>query len=231
MNEELASEVYEMNIFDIIGPVMVGPSSSHTAGAVRIGKIARAILGEEPKNAIVRLHGSFARTYFGHGTDKAIIGGILGFNPDDYRIKYSLDMAMQAGIKYRFEKVNLKDAHPNSSQIVLTGLSGKCIQMTGASVGGGNVIVKEINGMRVEFNGDYPTLIVIHKDIPGMVADVTGILANSKLNIARMNLFRSQRGGKAVMIIEVDQTPQQMLKQAIESIPEVTDVTFIEARA
>lgn len=216
-----------MNVFDIIGPVMVGPSSSHTAGAVRLGKIARTLLGEEPKIAVVGLHGSFAQTYMGHGTDRAIIGGILGFNPDDTRIKQSLELAKKEKIEFSFETVILKDAHPNSTKIILYGQSGKRVEMVGSSIGGGNVVVKEINGMEAEFSGEYPTLIVVHKDVPGMVAYVTGILAGAKINIARMNLFRSQRGGQAVMVIEIDHISNPELIASIENIPEVRGVTFI----
>lgn len=217
-----------MNVFDIIGPIMVGPSSSHTAGAVRIGGMVRRILGELPQSALIRLHGSFAQTYKGHGTDRALIGGLLGFAPDDLRIKASLDLAREAGLEYQFVPENLGDVHPNTVLITAVGVSGKQVEVMGCSVGGGNILIRQVNGVDVEFNGQYYTLIIPHQDTPGEVAAVTTILAHRKINLARMNLYRSRRGGEATMIIETDQKVSSDVIGFIQSLPGVRNVTMIE---
>ena len=152
--------------FDIIGPIMIGPSSSHTAGAVRLGLMARAILAEEVKSADIKLHGSFAQTYKGHGTDRALIAGIMGFKPDDERIRDALQLATKNNIEYNFTKVNLEDAHPNTAIINLTGVSGRTISLQGASIGGGNILVSHVNDFEVNLSGKYPSLIVVHRDRP-----------------------------------------------------------------
>lgn len=148
-------------VFDIVGPVMIGPSSSHTAGAVRLGLMARKILGEPAVRADINLHGSFAQTYRGHGTDKALIAGILGFAPDDERIREALQLAEEKGLSYRFQKVNLEQAHPNTAVIHLTGTSGRTARVRGSSVGGGNIRITNIDGYEVELTGTYPALITI----------------------------------------------------------------------
>lgn len=218
-----------MNVFDIIGPAMVGPSSSHTAGAVRIGRIARKLLGEEPVSVLIMLHGSFARTYKGHGTDKAILAGLMEMDTDDLRIRNSLTIAKNKGINFRFEVVDLKDAHPNSTFIEATGVSGKMVKVLGSSVGGGNILIKQINGLDVEFTGQYNTLIIRHEDIPGAIAAVTNILGNDKeINIAYMKVYRTKRGGDAIMIIETDQQISSIIREGVHSLPMVTSVTSIE---
>lgn len=192
-------------MFDIAGPIMVGPSSSHTAGAVRIGAMARIILGERPVAADIRLHGSFAQTYRGHGTDKALIGGLLGFAPDDERIKTALDLAAGFGLKYSFTTVDLPDVHPNTAVMVLTGASGQRRRVTGASVGGGNILITRIDEYPVRVTGQYHTLITIHDDKPGVIAVVTRELAQAGVNIAFMQVSRSERGAEALMVIEADE--------------------------
>lgn len=149
-----------MNVFDIIGPVMVGPSSSHTAGAARIGKVARTILGEELKEAIIEMHGSFAKTYKGHGTDKALLAGLMGFEVDDDRIRNSLEIANQKGIKFIFNTAVMGNVHPNTARLNLTGESGRKVCVQGASIGGGNIVITEIDGIEVELTGNLHTLIV-----------------------------------------------------------------------
>ena len=149
--------------FDIIGPIMIGPSSSHTAGAVRLGLMAKEILVEPVKSVEIKLHGSFAQTYKGHGTDRALIAGIMGFKPDDERIRDALQIATENNIKYSFEKVNLDDAHPNTAIIKLTGISGHVVSVQGASIGGGNIVISYINDFEVNLSGKYPSLIVVHK--------------------------------------------------------------------
>ncbi|SHK42521.1 L-serine dehydratase [Selenomonas ruminantium] len=194
-------------VFDIVGPVMIGPSSSHTAGAVRLGLMARKILGEVPAKAEINLHGSFARTYRGHGTDKALIAGILGFNPEDERIRDALAIAGEKGLDFCFQTVNLEEAHPNTAVIFLTGQSGRSVRVLGASVGGGNIIISNIDGYQVELTGQYPALITIHRDCPGVITEVTRILAHAAVNVAFMRVSRQNRGETAMMIMELDEQP------------------------
>ncbi|MGE5581179.1 MAG: L-serine ammonia-lyase, iron-sulfur-dependent subunit beta [Bacillota bacterium] len=216
-----------MNVFDIIGPVMVGPSSSHTAGAVRIGIIARELLGEPPLSVVVKFHGSFARTYKGHGTDRAIIAGLMGMSPDDLRIRESLSLAAEAGLEFSFESIDLLEAHPNTVLLEITGVSGKKVTVVGASVGGGNILIKKVNGLNVEFSGEYDTLIVSHQDAPGVIAAVTNLLAYNGINIANMKVYRSGRGGDAIMIIETDQGLGEELVAMISKMPRITSATEI----
>lgn len=191
-------------VFDIIGPVMIGPSSSHTAGAARLGLMAGKILGEKPVKAEILLHGSFAQTYRGHGTDKALLGGILGFAPEDMRLREALNIAAQQGLVYSFAPVDIPEAHPNTAVIKLTGESGRVIRIEGASVGGGNIRITKIGDFDVDLTGKYPALIIVHKDRPGVVNGVTSILARYKINIAYMRVSRKMRGQEAMMIVETD---------------------------
>lgn len=191
-------------VFDIIGPVMIGPSSSHTAGAARLGLMTGKILGEKPLKAEILLHGSFAQTYRGHGTDKALLGGILGFAPEDMRLREALNIAAQQGLIYSFAPVDIPEAHPNTAIIKLTGESGRVIQVEGASVGGGNIRITRIGDFDVDLTGKYPALIIVHKDRPGVVNGVTSILARYKINIAYMRVSRKMRGQEAMMIVETD---------------------------
>lgn len=208
-------------VFDIIGPIMIGPSSSHTAGAARLGKLARAILGEAPSQVLVKLHGSFAQTYRGHGTDKAIVAGLLDFSPDDERIPAAFNYAAAAGMKVEFAKSNLADAHPNTACLELVGKSGRKATVTGASIGGGNIVVNQINGYQVELTGEYATLITIHEDRPGVVAQVTQVLAQEKVNVAFMRVSRRERGAEALMIIESDEPISGNAYEAAAKLPSV----------
>ncbi|VBB07350.1 serine dehydratase beta chain [Lucifera butyrica] len=208
-------------VFDIIGPVMIGPSSSHTAGATRLGKIARAILGEEPSRVLVKLHGSFAKTGRGHGTDKAIAAGLLGFSSDDERIPEALNLAAAAGMKIEFVRKNLANAHPNTAVIEMIGKSGRQASVMGCSVGGGNIIVTRINGYQVELTGEYATLITIHEDRPGVVSHVTQVLAQEKINVAFMRVSRQERGAEALMILESDEPISRQAYDVVANIPAV----------
>ena len=210
-----------MNIFDIIGPVMIGPSSSHTAGAVRIGKAASSILQGKPVRAEITLCGSFAKTYKGHGTDKALIAGILGMLPSDPRIKDSLTIAESEGLDFTFIEGELDGAHPNTAVIRLISDTGDKLEVAGASIGGGSILVNRINGLEVEFRGLNITLIVLHKDTPGMIADVTNLLAGRGVNIGNFKLRRDVKGGTAAMIIEIDGKADSRLNEAIEAIKNV----------
>ena len=202
-----------MNLIDIIGPVMVGPSSSHTAGAVRIGLISRRLLGEPVSDAKIYMHGSFAATGKGHGTDRALVAGLLGMQVDDERIPVSFKLAAGRKMSFSFRNVELMDAHPNSVRLELTGVTGKQLEIVAASVGGGQIQICEIDGLTANFAGNYPTLVVHNQDRPGHVMSVTTLLAHRSINIATMQLFRDSRGGYAVMVVECD---QEIPAEAIE---------------
>lgn len=215
-----------MNLFDIVGPVMVGPSSSHTAGAVKIGLVARTLLGEDVAKAEILFHGSFLATGKGHGTDKAIVAGLLGYTPDDKRIPNSLELAKQAGVSCVFGSIDLGDAHPNTVKLHLVGISGKMMDMLAASVGGGRISVNEIDGMTAHFSAEYPTLIVRNEDKPGLVANVTALLQEYQINIATMQLYRSGRGDQAVMVIECDEQVPDCVAVALKQLDGVRDLTY-----
>ncbi len=202
-----------MDIFDIIGPVMVGPSSSHTAGAVRIGYIAGKLMGEPIAKAEILLYGSFLATGKGHGTRKALVAGLLGMKPDDMRIPDSFEIAKEHGIEVVFGESALRDAHPNTAQIFLTSVTGKNLEVVGESLGGSRINIAQIDGISTNFSGDYPTLVVHNMDQPGHVAEVTSMLAHKSVNIAAMQLYRAGRGGNSVMVLECDQeVPEEGIK-------------------
>ena len=216
-----------MSIFDVIGPVMVGPSSSHTAGAVRIGYISRKLIGENIVKADIRLYGSFLATGKGHGTRKAVVAGLLGMKPDDMRIPDSLDIASSQGMEVTFGEAQLKEAHPNTVQMFLTGVSGRSLEVVGESLGGSRINIAQIDGINTNFSGDYPTLVVHNLDQPGHVSEVTAMLAHKGVNIAYMQLYRSNRGGEAVMVVECDQeVPQEGIKW-LEKAEGVVKVTYL----
>lgn len=216
-----------MNMLDIIGPAMVGPSSSHTAGAVRIGRIARKLMGETITEAKILLHGSFLATGKGHGTDRALVAGLLGMDVDDDRIRISFEVAHQQGLDFTFGSIMLADAHPNSVKLYLTGESGKKLEVVASSVGGGRILVNEIDGLTANFSGDYPTLIVHNQDQPGHVAEVTSMLSHKSVNIATMQLYRDGRGGKAVMVVECDQEVPEEGIRWLEHAEGVLKVTYL----
>ena len=193
-----------MNIFEILGPVMVGPSSSHTAGAVRIGNMARRILGETPVWAEILLHGSFAATGGGHGTDRALLAGLLGMEPDDGRIPDSREEARRAGLEWKFIPCQLRDAHPNTAILKIRAADGHGVTVQASSLGGGRIMVNQIDGIRVDFTGEKPTLIVKNEDKPGVLAAITYALSAQDVNIATLQLYRNQRGGYAFTIAETD---------------------------
>lgn len=216
-----------MNIFDIIGPIMIGPSSSHTAGAVRLGQIVWKILGEKVVNAQIQLSGSFAQTYRGHGTDKALIAGIMGMSSDDERIRCSLELAKEEGLEYSFIEEDISGAHPNTACISVTGEHGATCQIQGASIGGGNILVTKLNGMAVSFTGQYNTILVWHYDKPGTIAAVTNFMYYSGTNIGNFRLSRPQKGGEAVMTIEVDGEVSDHLIQSLKILPNIINVVLI----
>jgi L-serine dehydratase len=214
------------SVFDIIGPVMVGPSSSHTAGASRIGKVVRDIFGEAPERIDVYLYESFAKTYRGHGTDVAIIGGLLGMAPDDPQLPDSLKLAHEAGIKVTFVPKSDKVDHPNSARIVLQKGDHK-LSVLGESIGGGNIRITELNGFKISLSMGTPTYITIHDDVPGMIAAVTNIFSAAKINIGTMTVTREAKGERAIMIIEVDAYQPEILAQ-LKALPHMVNVTFFE---
>ena len=217
------------SIFDILGPVMVGPSSSHTAGAVRIGLMCRELLHEDPVKARITLCGSFAATGHGHGTDCAIIAGLLGFQTHDLRIPQSFDLAKDEGLDFSFSQKELFDAHPNTAIIELTGAYGRELSVQASSIGGGRIMINKIDGIDVNFTGEKPTLIVHNYDQSGHVAAVTSLFHFNKINIASMQLFRNQKGGYAVMVIESDEEiPKEIITQ-IEKYDGIIKVTLCNA--
>lgn len=217
-----------MNVFDIIGPIMVGPSSSHTAGAVRIGRVARMVIGETPSEAIITLYGSFAKTYQGHGTDKAIVAGLMDFDVADERIIRSLEIADEKGIKITFIKSEEESIHPNTVKIDLKSKDGKHALVTGCSIGGGSIEIVNVNGVEVNFTGEYYTIIITHQDAPGAIARVSEVLASKRINIAFMKVFRKLRGQEAIMVIEADQPIDDETAILIENLNMVNTASIIK---
>ncbi|MDS0528212.1 L-serine ammonia-lyase, iron-sulfur-dependent subunit beta [Clostridium sp. SHJSY1] len=216
-----------LGVFDILGPIMVGPSSSHTAGAARLGKVARSVAHGGIKGVKFFLHGSFAKTYKGHGTDRALVAGILGMEPNDIRLRDSLDIAKEQGLEIEFIETDLGDVHPNTVKFVIKSEHGIECEVMGSSIGGGSIKITEVNGNNVEFTGDYPTLIISNIDVPGCVSNVTSILYHEGINIAFMKVFRSQRGKDATMVFEVDYKLEKHVIEKIESIDSISRVISI----
>ena len=234
-----------MRLFDVLGPVMTGPSSSHTAGAVRIGSTARRLLGEQPAEAEILLYGSFAATGRGHGTDRvlyevlgrertegvfsdrALVAGLLGMQPDDDRIPHSFSIAKEAGLHFKIGTTNLRGAHPNTAVLRLTGASGRKLEVVGASIGGGRINICQIDGITTNFGGDHNTLIVHNQDTPGHVAAVTTCLSQHGANIATMQLYRSTAGGYAVMVLECDEPIPDEIAGQLGSQPGIVKVTIL----
>ena len=207
-----------VSLLDIIGPVMVGPSSSHTAGACRIGLLARGLVGGTPQTALLELHGSFARTGEGHGTDKALVAGLLGFRPDDERIRTALEIADGEGLEYSFEKTTISDeSHPNTVRITVTRGPRRAV-MVGSSLGAGRVLVTEIDGYPVDISGNFYSIVILAADVKGSIARVTHILSDHDINIATLKLTRKQRGGDAFIVIECDDSPGEEVRDEIREL-------------
>jgi len=216
-----------VSLLDIIGPVMVGPSSSHTAGACRIGLVARALLGAEPEEAHVELHGSFARTGVGHGTDRAIAGGLLGFPPDDERLRGSLELAAAQGLAVRFDNVKLHGTHhPNTARLTVR-RDGRTAQLVGSSIGAGRIQVTEIDQFPVELTGSYPTLVLVAEDRPGAVASVASVLTATGVNVATLRVSRRRKGGDAIHVYELDSPPAVGLAESLHAVPAVKLVRLV----
>lgn len=213
--------------FDIIGPIMIGPSSSHTAGAARLGKVAAAIAGDSIKEVTFLLHGSFSKTYKGHGTDRALVAGILGMEPSDVRLRESIEIAREKGIKIDFKEKYLGDVHPNTVKFVIKDNQDNISEITGSSIGGGSIVITEVNGQEVNFTGEYPTVIISHRDVPGAVSKVSAILYNNNVNIAFMSVFRTKKGKTATMIFEVDSLLNEIVINEIKKVEAVDRVIKI----
>lgn len=217
-----------VSLLDIIGPVMVGPSSSHTAGACRLGLIARALIGGTPDKAKVELHGSFARTGTGHGTDRAIAGGLLGYFPDDERLRESLAAAEAAGLEITFENTKIRgESHPNTTRITV-GKDGKSASMIGSSLGAGRILVTSMDGFPVDVTGAYTTLVVVAKDLPGIVAKVATVLAEEAVNLATLRVSRQRKGGEAIHVYELDSPPAPAATERIGDLAAVKTVRVVE---
>jgi L-serine dehydratase len=214
-------------MFEVIGPVMIGPSSSHTAGAVRLGRLARAVFGEMPAQATIALHGSFASTGRGHGTDLALVAGLLGFAPDDERIRTAAQEAVGAGLDVVFSEEDLGEVHPNTARIRLSSAGGRTVTVQGSSVGGADVVVTSIEDFDVAITGDLPVLVVEHHDEPGVIASVSAVLAEHGVNIASMEVSRERRGARALMVIETDQPVGETTIEAVRHSEAVTSVRAV----
>lgn len=218
-----------ISLFEVIGPNMVGPSSSHTAGAVSMALLARKLFPAEIKKVEFTLYGSFAKTYRGHGTDRALLGGIMGFETDDLRIRDSLSIAKERNLDYHFSiGQDTGEEHPNTADIDMTGVNGERLFVRGVSIGGGKVKIVRLNQIDVDFTGEYSTLIISQTDRPGIVAHITKVLSEREVNIAFMRLFREEKGAKAFTVVESDERiPDEVVEQIREN-PLVSDVMLVQ---
>lgn len=216
-----------MKVFDILGPVMVGPSSSHTAGAVKIGYAARRMLGSRPVKADIGLHGSFASTGRGHGTDRALLGGLLGMLPDDMQIPNSFEKAEEQGLLYKINQIEMQDAHPNTVLLKVTGENGRILEIQASSLGGSRIMLDRLDGIKVACTLEAPTLIVCNQDRSGLVANVTAIISQYNINIAALQVYREKRGGHAVMVLEMDQRVNEEVIRHLESLAGIFRVAYM----
>lgn len=217
-----------ISVFEVIGPNMVGPSSSHTAGAASIARLAGKMLHQKIKSVKFTLYGSFAQTYQGHGTDRALLGGLMGFETDDIRIRDSFDIARNENIDFEFVTNTVEtDVHPNTVDMEIEDISGKKLTVRGESLGGGKVKLTKINGVKVHFTGEYQALIVVHKDHPGVISKVTSVFGKQHANIAFLRVYRESKGGNAYMIIESDAEIVSEVVEEIEKNPFVRETMLI----
>ena len=218
-----------ISLFEVIGPNMVGPSSSHTAGAVSMALLARKLFPAEIKKVEFTLYGSFAKTYRGHGTDRALLGGIMGFETDDLRIRDSLSIAKERNLDYHFSiGQDTGEEHPNTADIDMTGVNGERLFVRGVSIGGGKVKIVRLNQIDVDFTGEYSTLIISQTDRPGAVAHITKVLSEREVNIAFMRLFREEKGAKAFTVVESDERIPDEVVEQIQENPLVSDVMLVQ---
>ncbi len=217
----------DVSIFEVVGPIMIGPSSSHTAGAAKLARIARNIVNEPFKKVIFGLHGSFAMTYKGHGTDRALVAGVLGLYEDDEALADSFELAKQQGLEYEFEQINLENVHENTVKISFILEDGSSYYVIGSSIGGGQILITNINGFRTEFTAQYSTIVINHYDKKGIISEVSAILANNYINIATMRLSRNARGEEAFCIIETDDVIPHHVKESMEELENIIQVQVI----
>ncbi len=214
------------SLFDIVGPDMIGPSSSHTAGAAKISFMAGRIFGLRIVKVVFELHGSFAKTYMGHGTDKALLAGVLGIRHNDERLRDAYEIA-EGIMEYEFIKCDLGDVHPNTVRITMTGDSGETGVVQGSSIGGGNAVITKINDVDVEIDGTHDTLITVHEDRPGMIAKQSAVLSEENINIAFMKVFRENKGQNAIMVLETDERITKASLDAMKAVDGVIKTTYI----
>ena len=217
----------DVSIFEVVGPIMIGPSSSHTAGAAKLARIARNIVNEPFKKVIFGLHGSFAMTYKGHGTDRALVAGVLGLYEDDEALADSFELAKQQGLEYEFEQINLENVHENTVKISFILEDGSSYYVIGSSIGGGQILITNINGFRTEFTAQYSTIVINHYDKKGIISEVSAILANNYINIATVRLSRNARGEEAFCIIETDDVIPHHVKESMEELENIIQVQVI----
>lgn len=217
----------QSSVFDMIGPVMIGPSSSHTAGVVRIGRVARKFLGEAPIQADITFYNSFARTYEGHGSDRAIIAGLLDYKTDDIRIKTAFQEAEAAEFKYTFKSVgNASTMHPNTVKVRVSS-ENKSVEVIGESRGGGVIKIVGIDGFNVGFNANLSTLMLLAEDKKGAIAFIATVLANEDCNIASMSVNRKGKNDLACHVIEIDSKPPKVTLDYLKHLNWIKTVTFI----
>lgn len=214
------------SVFDIIGPIMIGPSSSHTAGAARIGRVARSLFGRKPQYATISFYGSFAKTYRGHGTDVAIVGGILDYDTFDTRIVDALTIAKQEGIEVKMTAEDAITDHPNTARVIIGDETDR-IEVVGISIGGGKIEITELNGFELRLSGNHPALLIVHNDKYGAIAGVANILAKHEINIGHMEVSRKEKGKEALMVIEIDQNADEIIINELNSLPIVQQVVKI----
>ncbi|HIY16130.1 MAG TPA: L-serine ammonia-lyase, iron-sulfur-dependent subunit beta [Candidatus Intestinimonas stercorigallinarum] len=218
-----------ISVFDVLGPNMIGPSSSHTAGAAVIAFLAHKLMAPPLTRADFTLYGSFAKTYHGHGTDRALLGGVLGFSPDDLCIRESFRIAGERGLAFTFTPNETEtDVHPNTVDIRMENAAGQVMTVRGESLGGGKVRIVRINGVHVDFTGEYAAVIAIHQDKPGVVAHITKVLSDRGVNIAFMRLFREGKGDIAYSILESDGVLPDGIPEQLRTNPHIHDVMIVQ---
>jgi len=218
-----------ISVFDIIGPIMIGPSSSHTAGAAKLARIAVSIINKPFHKIEFGLHGSFAKTGLGHGTDKALLAGALGYYENDERIKDIYNIIKEKKIDYSFSEIDLADAHENSCMISLYHDDNSVSVITGSSIGGGRILINEINGFKADVSAESPTLIINHYDKKGVLSGITNLLSKEEINIGIMRLNREEKGGQATTIIEIDSDISEEVLLKINQINNVIEARLIKA--
>lgn len=223
----------ELSVFDIIGPIMIGPSSSHTAGALKIARVARMLAKSEIVSAHFQLYGSFAKTYKGHGTDRALVGGILGFETDDYRIRDSFELAKAAGIEIIFMEMESEsdtNMHPNTVDIIVTEKDGTTSSLRGASVGGGEIEITRINGCEIKYSGKNNAVIIRQYDKPGVIASIAKVFEVFDVNISYMSVFSKEKGGTAFSVLEIDGDLDAIGMDALLRQPNIVSAVYIKVK-